>query len=160
MNLKFQNYSDLYFSAYYLCRSHSYKECQSDIHEKLLELFEVCEEAAYNSSVNASLMQEVMNREYASPDFSITALADILHVSSVPYMSLLFKKNFGINFSDYLWNMRLDKAKSLLRNSDLSIDEISVKVGYQTPSSFRRKFKAEMGVTPSQYRDGNEPNPI
>lgn len=159
MNLKFQNYSELYFSAYYLCRSCSYKECQSEIHEKLLELFKVCEEAAYNSSVNASLMEEVMNREYASPDFSITVLADIFHVSSVPYMSLLFKKNFGINFSDYLWNMRLEKAKSLLRNTNLSIDEISVKVGYLTSSSFRRKFKAETGVTPSQYRDGEETDP-
>ena len=67
-------------------------------------------------------------------------------------MSYLIKKELNQNFSDYLWTLRLEKAKELLAHSDMSVDEISTAVGYLNSSSFRRKFKQETGLTPSQYR--------
>ena len=76
---------------------------------------------------------------------------------SLAYMSYLFKKEFGVNFSDYLWNLRFQKAADMLLHTDLTIDAISIYVGYVNPSSFRRKFKQETGVTPSQYRDRDKP---
>ena len=95
-----------------------------------------------------------MNAEYASPDFSITVLADAFHIS-IAHMSSLFKIRFGKNFSEYLWEMRLEKAKGLLLGTDQTIDQISTSVGYVNVSSFRRKFKQEVGVSPSQYREQN-----
>ena len=71
-------------------------------------------------------------------------------------MSLQFKKEMGENFLDYVWKLRLEKAKRLLQESDLSIDEISAAVGYVNTSSFRRKFKQETGLSPSQLRNGTE----
>ena len=71
------------------------------------------------------------------------------------YMSYLIKNELNQNFSDYLWTLRLEKSKELLRNTDMSIDEISVAVGYLNTSSFRRKFKQEIGMTPSQFRSKN-----
>ncbi len=62
------------------------------------------------------------------------------------------KKEVNQNFTDYLWKLRLDKAKELLRDTKQSIDEISEAVGYLNTSSFRRKFKQDTGLTPSQYR--------
>ena len=73
---------------------------------------------------------------------------------SIAYMSLQFKKEMGENFLDYVWKLRLEKAKRLLQESDLSIDEISAAVGYANTSSFRRKFKQETGISPSQMRGG------
>ena len=70
-------------------------------------------------------------------------------------MSSLFKIRFGKNFSEYLWEMRLEKAKGLLLGTDQTIDQISTSVGYVNVSSFRRKFKQEVGVSPSQYREQN-----
>lgn len=67
-------------------------------------------------------------------------------------MSYLFKKEMGENFSDYVWALRLGKAKELLLNTDMSIDDISLAVGYVNTSSFRRKFKQTTGMTPSQLR--------
>ena len=69
-------------------------------------------------------------------------------------MSYLFKKKFDKNFSDYLWELRLAKAKDMLLNTSMPIDQISVCVGYLNVSSFRRKFKQEIGITPSQFRNG------
>ena len=63
------------------------------------------------------------------------------------------KKEVNQNFTDYLWKLRLDKAKELLRDTEQSIDEISEAVGYLNTSSFRRKFKQDTGLTPSQYRE-------
>lgn len=58
----------------------------------------------------------------------------------------------GENFSDYLWALRLEKARELLMATDMPVNDISMTVGYVNPSSFRRKFKQATGLTPSQVR--------
>ncbi|MCS7462596.1 helix-turn-helix domain-containing protein [Paenibacillus doosanensis] len=67
-------------------------------------------------------------------------------------LSRTFKQVSGKNFIDYLTDLRMEKAKEMLRNSDLKINEVSERVGYQH-SYFNRIFKKYEGVTPSQYRD-------
>ncbi|GAA4842542.1 transcriptional regulator YesS [Paenibacillus vulneris] len=67
-------------------------------------------------------------------------------------MSRTFKQVSGKNFIDYLTDLRMEKAKEMLRNSELKINEVSEKVGYQH-SYFNRIFKKYEGVTPSQYRE-------
>ena len=98
---------------------------------------------------------QLMENNYSDPDCSIALLADKCQVS-IAYMSYLLKKELNQNFSDYLWSLRLKKAKELLKNPELSIDEISVAVGYLNSTSFRRKFKQETGLTPSRFRTGNK----
>ena len=68
------------------------------------------------------------------------------------YFSKLFKEATGENFIDYLTNMRIDKAKELLDNTDLSMKEICVEVGYSNPNYFSRIFKKIVGVTPTEYK--------
>ena len=67
-------------------------------------------------------------------------------------MSWLFKKELNQNFVDYVWDVRLKKAKQLLVETDMNIDEIAFSVGYTTSLGFRKKFKETMGTTPAQYR--------
>ena len=62
-----------------------------------------------------------------------------------------------MNFSNYLATLRIDRAKELLRTTDMSVDEISSAVGYTNVTSFGRKFKQEVGLTPTQYRAGITP---
>ena len=97
----------------------------------------------------------IRDRSYTSTDLSIAMMAEKFHVS-IAYMSYLCKKYFNENFSDYLWNLRVHKSKELLRNTSKPIEEICLEVGYENVSSFRRKFKKELGITPSQYRNGVE----
>lgn len=151
-NVKFENYNDLYFSTLYLCRSCPYKENSHVLLQNMLALLNFCEENSANVSVSSSQINKIMNEEYTSPDFSITTLADAFHIST-SHMSELFKINFGENFSNYLWNMRLEKAKILLSNTNQTIEQISISVGYLNVSSFRRKFKQQVGITPAQYRE-------
>ena len=68
------------------------------------------------------------------------------------YFSKLFKKNFGISPVEYINRLRLDKAKFLLKQTDMKISEISEAAGLEDPFYFSRLFKKEEQMSPQQYR--------
>ncbi len=72
------------------------------------------------------------------------------------YFSKLFKKRTGSTFIEYLTNLRMEKAKELLRNTSKSMKEICAEVGYSDANYFSRTFKKNVGVTPSEYKEGKE----
>ena len=69
------------------------------------------------------------------------------------YLSILFKKEMNIGINKYLNNFRLEKACSLLSDSNMKVIDISKYVGFDNPSYFNRLFKNTYGVTPSSYRE-------
>lgn len=155
LNTRSKSYSNLYFITLHLCQNYPYAQKKEEIQKNILSLLEIYMTESIHSTVHISQIREIMLREYNSPDFSISMLADIFHIS-VGHMSYLFKKNFHENFSDYLWKLRMEKAKELLLETNLVIDQISSHTGYLNTSSFRRKFKHATGLTPSQFR-GEDP---
>ena len=70
------------------------------------------------------------------------------------YFSKVFKDETGVNFIEYLTNLRIERAKELLRNSDMSIKQICSEAGYSDPNYFSRIFRKNVGVTPTEYKDG------
>lgn len=72
---------------------------------------------------------------------------------SPQYLSKLFKEEAGTNFIDYLTCIRIRNGKQLLEESELSIKEISYKIGYSDPNYFSRLFKKIEGVTPTEYKE-------
>lgn len=68
------------------------------------------------------------------------------------YLSRLFKKEIGQNFSEYLIERRLEKAKVLLLSTNRTIESIAVETGYENANSFRRLFKSKMGMSATKYR--------
>ena len=68
------------------------------------------------------------------------------------YFSKLFKKVEKVNFNVYLNNIRLEKSKEYIENTDLTFREISKKVGYEDFSYFTLVFQKYVGVLPSEYR--------
>jgi two-component system response regulator YesN len=85
-------------------------------------------------------------------DISLEDVSRIVDISSY-YFSKLFKEETGENFIEYLTNIRIDKAKKLLQNRDMSIKNICVDTGYSDPNYFSRIFKKQVGVTPTEYRE-------
>lgn len=71
------------------------------------------------------------------------------------YFSKLFKEETGGNFIDYVTAIRMEKAKELLSNTDKSMKEICSEVGYSDPNYFSRTFKKNVGVTPTEYKEGS-----
>ncbi|MDR1977473.1 MAG: helix-turn-helix domain-containing protein [Synergistaceae bacterium] len=68
------------------------------------------------------------------------------------YFSRLFKKEVGVNFSQYILHKRLELAKQMLEETDRFITDIAVTVGFQEHSYFGKIFKQLTGDTPSEYR--------
>ena len=68
------------------------------------------------------------------------------------YLSRIFYKHTGISYSDYVRNIKIDRACYLLRNTDENIFSIAQKCGYTAHSSFNRSFKQIKGITPHEYR--------
>ena len=90
-------------------------------------------------------------REHYQENISLELLADRLEITP-EYLSTLFNKEMGINFSIFLKRFRISHAKRLLKGTDKKIYEIAGEVGYNDPKYFNRVFKEEVGVSPGDYR--------
>ncbi len=99
------------------------------------------------------LMEKIIN--YLNHNFdhpiSLDTISD--EIGCTPkYISSLFKKNTGTNFSEYLCRLRIQKAKSLLSDPEVQIKSICALVGFENVNSFDRMFKRYEGISPGQYR--------
>jgi two-component system response regulator YesN len=67
------------------------------------------------------------------------------------YLSTLFSRAMGVNFNAYLTQARIDKAKILLAQTEMSVSMISKKVGFPDTKYFSRVFKRSTGLTPTEF---------
>jgi AraC-like DNA-binding protein/ligand-binding sensor protein len=72
--------------------------------------------------------------------------------TSTFYFCKMFKKVTGINFTDYLSRVRIERSKNLLLNPNLRVSEIAFEVGFQSLTHFNRVFKKILGQSPTEYR--------
>lgn len=70
-------------------------------------------------------------------------------------LSEMFHSIYGCTIVEFIMNYRIDKAKRLLLENDLSIQQIATTVGYSHQSSFTYIFKQHVGCTPREYRKDN-----
>ncbi len=94
--------------------------------------------------------KKYIDENYAQP-ITLEDISREINVSP-QYFSKLFKEETGKNFIDYLTGIRMEVAKELLSQGDLSIKEIGYRIGYNDPNYFSRIFKKTVGVTPTEYR--------
>ncbi|KHL91448.1 hypothetical protein QW71_34635 [Paenibacillus sp. IHB B 3415] len=82
----------------------------------------------------------------------LNTLAGMVYLTP-SYLSKLFRQETGLTLTDYMIEIRIRKAKLLLKNApDLKIHEIGSEVGYPDPAYFNKLFKKVVGVTPNEYK--------
>jgi AraC-like DNA-binding protein len=89
--------------------------------------------------------------EHQTEELSLTQVAKAVNMSSY-YFCKMFKKVCGINFTDYVARVRIEKSKNLLLNPNLRVSEIAFEVGFQSLTHFNRVFKKILGQSPTEYR--------
>jgi len=89
--------------------------------------------------------------EHLDKDLSLAILADAVYLNP-SYLSNLYKTSTGRNISDYITELRVDKAKALLTESQAKVQDVAVAVGFDTAGYFTRFFKKHVGVTPQEFR--------
>lgn len=102
-------------------------------------------------------IERLVEENYTNSEFSQFFLAERLELSS-GYLSVIFKKYFGINFQDYLLKKRMESAKILLLSTELKNYEIAERVGIEDSNYFSIKFKKYFGYSPKQYKELVEKN--
>ncbi len=89
--------------------------------------------------------------EHLGEEIRQERVAEEVHLSAA-YFSALFKRMTGCTFSEYVIKERIRCAKKLLTTSTLNISEISDRLGYTDIRAFSRRFKREVGITPTEFR--------
>lgn len=90
-------------------------------------------------------------REHYMDEIQLRDIAGVLNLTP-KYFSELFKKETGVNFTDYLCQYRMDIAKDMLKTTYTRINEIAYLVGYQDPKHFSKQFRKSIGVSPARFR--------
>ena len=99
--------------------------------------------------------RDAMDRNYAEP-LDVPAVAAVAHVSE-GHFSRSFRAVFGETPHRYLQRRRVERSMFLLRETDRSVTDICLDVGFTSLGTFSRTFREIVGETPSGYRQGNEP---
>lgn len=102
----------------------------------------------HNQMINdiTSFIQKHYNR-----NINVGDLAQVVHVSEY-HLIRIFKKLTGLTPYEYITNYRIDKSKTLLMETDLTVNEISAQVGFNNVNNYIRNFKILVGCTPLTYR--------
>ena len=116
--------------------------------EKAAALFNQ-EERNYRFGIVSQIQEIIENRLH--DNLTLENIASEMYFTP-SYLSRLFKKETGKNFSDYLIDRRLEKAKVLLLSTDRTVDSIAEEIGYENANSFRRLFKSKVGMSATKYR--------
>lgn len=115
---------------------------------KLTEISSACRPAEERSV--AQRVKEYIDLYYYN-DISLDSLAEVFRVSG-SYISKTFAETYNTGFQTYLSELRIEKAKELLKNTDLSIQAVCQKVGFMSYNSFSRTFKRITGISAKEYR--------
>lgn len=94
-----------------------------------------------------------IHENYAKEDISLNAAACAVNVSP-SHFSTIFSQEEGQTFSEYLTQVRMAKARELLKCTNMRASEIGYQVGYKDPHYFSFMFKKTQGLTPKDYRSG------
>ncbi|WP_261305158.1 helix-turn-helix domain-containing protein [Paenibacillus andongensis] len=136
-----------------LIQASSLHEVQRIVSDWLTELFQTYVSVNESKSYRA-LIEEIkkyIENNYSNPDLSLKHLSDRFQISG-KYASYLFKEEFNTKFVDFLVHLRMNRAESLLENTNDTIQDIAMNVGYANAITFGRVFKKVVGVTPGDFR--------
>jgi AraC family transcriptional regulator len=91
--------------------------------------------------------------EHLAEDMSLATLAELVRLSPYHFVRA-FKQSFGLPPHRYMSRLRMEHAKALLANPDMSVTQVGVNLGFSETSSFTTTFRKHIGLTPTAYRRG------
>ena len=112
-----------------------YEDVQGEKHGKIQELIRYIEE---NCTKKLSL-EELANQCFYNPS----------------YFCRVFKEYSGVTVTEFIHENRIRKSCELLKNTSMSIEDISRQIGYTNKTSFYKRFRAQLGISPADYRKVN-----
>ncbi|MFE5318680.1 response regulator [Paenibacillus sp. NPDC056579] len=133
----------------------SINQWQKELTEGLTELSKhLLKHQHQDNNVIYEIAKYIQNHYHQ--DITLQEIANHFYLSR-EYISRKFKQEFKVNLSDYLSDIRVEKAKLLLLNPNLRIAQVAGMVGYDDEKYFSKVFKKMVGLSPNEYRKVNQP---
>lgn len=113
--------------------------------------------ARYIDSRNSERVGKTVERlieyidQHMGEDISLQSLSEFTGLSTT-YVSRIIKEHLGVGFVEYLNTKRIDRAKKLLADTQVNVEQVGFQVGFNNVRSFMRTFKQYVGVSPGSYR--------
>ena len=127
---------------------------EMNFYERILKILQsICESNKSREQLDEAVLY--VKENYHRYDLSLEEVSVQVGMSKTQ-ISKLFKAQLGINYLDFLTQLRMDKARELLLNTDETVKNILMSVGYIDKTSFTKKFKAYYGMSPTEYRGSNK----
>ena len=104
-----------------------------------------------------AIVADYLKRHYKDYDISVQKIANAIGIG-INRTSAIIRDHFGNNLKTVITSMRVEEAKNLLRNTNMSVADISTTLGYSGASYFIKVFKAVENITPDAYRKMVKPN--
>ncbi len=155
----FQEYSGLLDQLYDIAASEFYIR-DMKLYEKLTSLLTLLMEESWNPAVPSADTRQGKRdiqpiRRYLEQNYqkkiSLDELSEQFYINKY-YLTRIFKEYYGLSISSYLQQLRITRAKQLLRFTDLPVENIGTQCGIPDPNYFSRIFRKIEGVSPGQFR--------
>ena len=136
---------------------------EETIKKKLESLYELIDKisslAAKRSVVKnnwiATGVIPYIEEKYSDCNLSVSMIADKFGMHPV-YTSRVFKEQTGTGLFEYISKYRIDQSKSILLNTNYTLENVAMQVGYASSRAFARMFKKTEGITPGQFRSAHQ----
>lgn len=141
-----------YEYIFFLDNINTYNELKSYMNYVIKDTIEyIKNEREKRSKKRVELAKKYILQHYKE-NLTLNDVAEYVELNP-SYFSNLFKLEVGSNFSEYLLEVRIQKARKLLRDPTIKVYEIGCLVGYEDAVSFGRAFKKKVGMSPKEYRN-------
>lgn len=128
-----------------------YSELQEAIYAYYVQIIDATRTGGDAKSGSlVSLIEKYIEDNYRQ-DLGLEQIAGEMGVS-LKYVSRVFKEKTGVNLTDYINQVRMDKAKKLLTGTDMRVSDIAEEIGIPSRTTFLRVFKKTEGIAPNDYR--------
>ena len=149
------NYLNIINNIYSIADSSSYLK-DMNIYNELVNLLNmimsetIYEDSNKNRKYDLDTIKQYIDSNFLDP-ISLDQLSSLFYINKF-YLTRAFKDRYGTTINNYILEKRITRSKELLRFSDDSIEDISLKCGIKDPNYFSRVFKKIEGITPKEYK--------
>lgn len=146
----------IYFDFRNICQCIMEKETLSEIYDVMMERIKDILEIDSKKPVKtknaciANAAKEIIHKNYQDSNLSLTMIAEILNIST-RRLSKIFKGEMNVSISDYINDVRLEKAAELLSTTSMSVKKVVESLGIDNETYFYGLFKKKYGLTPKEY---------
>ncbi|WP_367568562.1 response regulator [Lacrimispora sp.] len=151
----FSSYSDGYRSIYRFSSVDQIVEWMTVFRDGLCQVLK-SKRKTYKAHVITNVQKYIDN--HVAEKLSLNEVAGVFGLSP-NYLSILFKKNSSLGFSEYIAQAKINKAKSLLLEEDMKIYEAADKLGFESAFYFSKVFKKVTGLSPREFIQQNTISP-